>query len=133
MNADDIGRVVYVSIVNMYSQTPCKIVRFPGVHLSRIGQVVEDINPLALSAVVHENWYVSCHNMVRVVAACPCGEYVEVAVVVAGNGEVPHPAIVDPRGDAAVGGDDRAVSRLEQFALLELGRSDPPLQIRTPE
>src|SRR5207253_407034 len=31
MNADGIGRIVDAPIVNMYSQTPCKIVRFPDV------------------------------------------------------------------------------------------------------
>jgi hypothetical protein len=39
-------------------------------------------------------------------------------VVVAGDGEVPHPAVVDLGGGAAVGDGDGAVRGLEVLALL---------------
>jgi hypothetical protein len=91
---------------------------------------------LALSTVVDENWRAACHNMVRVLAACTAtgrGEHVEVVVVVAGDGEVPHPPVVDLRGGAAVGGGDSAVGGLEAFTLRKFIRRNPVVQIRIPE
>jgi len=62
----------------------------------------------------------------KVVArAAVCREDVEVVVVVAGDGEVPHPAVVLLRGGAAVSGGDGGVSGLEAFALLQLGGLNP--------
>jgi hypothetical protein len=52
-------------------------------------------------------------------------------VSVAGDGEVPHPAVV-PGGDgAAVGDCGDTVGGLEVLAQLELGRSTPLLQRRS--
>jgi hypothetical protein len=57
-------------------------------------------------------------------------QHVEVVVVVAGDGEVPHPAVVDRWHRAAVGGGGRAVGGLEVLALLQLGGGAPQLQGR---
>jgi len=57
-------------------------------------------------------------------------EDVEVVVVVAGDGEVPHPAVVLLRGDTAAGGSNGAVGGLEVLALLQFARGSPLLQIR---
>jgi hypothetical protein len=46
--------------------------------------------------------------------------HVEVVVVVAGDGEVPHPAVVDLRGGTAVGDRDTAVGGLKMLAGLEV-------------
>lgn len=54
---------------------------------------------------------------------------IEVVVVVAGYGEVPHPAVVHLRGGAAVGGGDRVVGCLEVLALLQLARGYPLVQV----
>src|SRR5579859_685195 len=63
-----------------------------------------------------------------------CGNsYVEVVVVVAGDGEVPHPAVVDLGRGSAVGGGLDAVRGLEGFALAEFGGRDPLLRRRIPE
>jgi hypothetical protein len=43
--------------------------------------------------------------------------HVEVVVVVAGYGKVPHPAVMDLRGGAAVGDGEGAVGGLEVLAL----------------
>src|ERR1700751_2542130 len=59
--------------------------------------------------------------------------HVEVVVVVAGDGEVPHPALVVLGGAAAVGDRDDAVTGLEAFALLEFGGLNPLLARRVPE
>src|SRR5262249_43235288 len=44
-------------------------------------------------------------------------EYIEVVVVVAGDGEVPHQAVMDLRGGAAVGDRGLPVRGLERLAL----------------
>ena len=63
---------------------------------------------------------ISCNRIVSAVAALGlvwvAGEYVKVVVVVAGNGQVPHPPVMDPRGGAAVGDRDTAVGGLEMLA-----------------
>jgi len=54
---------------------------------------------------------------------------VEVVVVVAGDGEVPHPAVMVRRHATAVGGGGGwPVGGVEVFALLQLGGGDPVLQ-----
>jgi len=50
---------------------------------------------------------------------------VEVVVVVAGDGEVPHPAVMVRR---VGGGGGWPVGGVEVFALLQLGGGDPVLQ-----
>jgi hypothetical protein len=58
---------------------------------------------------------------------------VEVVVVVAWDGEVPHPAVVVRRHAAAVGGAGGGwpVRGVEAFALLQLGGGDPLFQGRS--
>ena len=58
---------------------------------------------------------------------------IEVVVVVPGDGQVPHPPVVPLRGDAAVGGCQRAVRGLEVLTLRQFVRSNPLVQIRIPE
>jgi hypothetical protein len=55
------------------------------------------------------------------------GEDVEVVVVVAGDGEVPHGTIVVGWDGAAIGGRGRTVGRLQGLAELQLGGLDPLL------
>jgi hypothetical protein len=54
---------------------------------------------------------------------------IEVVVVVPGDGQVPHPPVVPLRGDAAVGGCQRAVRGLEVLTLRQFVRSNPLVQI----
>jgi hypothetical protein len=58
-----------------------------------------------------------------------CG-HVEVVVVVAGDGEVPHRAVVNLGGGAAVGGDYRAVGGKEMLIFRKFVRTHPVVQIR---
>jgi hypothetical protein len=67
---------------------------------------------------MNENWSIS-------------RDCVEVVVVVAGNRQVPHPAVAYLRDGAAVGDCDGAVGSFEVLALLQLARADPLLQRRT--
>jgi hypothetical protein len=84
--------------------------------------------------IVDQDWDVARHNIVRVlVVAGLCGEYVEVVVVVAGDGQVPHPALVVLRGGTAVGDSCRPAGRLEVLALLQLARGTPLVQVRVVE
>ena len=61
------------------------------------------------------------------------GVDVEVMVVVAGDGEVPHPAVVVGRGGAAACDGAHAVGGLQVLALLELGGGDLLLEVGVPE
>jgi hypothetical protein len=53
---------------------------------------------------------------------------VEVVVVVAGDGEVPHPPLVDLRNTAAISSGGRAVRSFESIALFETLCRDPLVQ-----
>jgi hypothetical protein len=75
------------------------------------------------TTIVYEYRGSICLQIVRMVAGDPLGEYVEVVVVVAGDGEVPHPAVVLGGGAPAVGDRDSVVGGLEVLALFQLGRS----------
>jgi hypothetical protein len=59
--------------------------------------------------------------------------HIEVVIVVAGDGEVPHPADLVFGGVATVGDSDGAVSGFEVLALPQLARADPLVQWRVPE
>jgi len=61
----------------------------------------------------------------RLSGAFPAGEYVEVVVVVAGDGEVPHPPVMDGRGRSADDYSALAVRGLEMIAWFELFRRNP--------
>ena len=50
-------------------------------------------------------------------------------VVVAGDGQVPHPAVVDLWRGAAVGGGEAAVGSLEVLTFRQLVRRNPRVQI----
>jgi hypothetical protein len=80
---------------------------------------------------VDEDWCVACFHIVGVVAACLRGEYVEVVVVVAGDGEVPHPAVVVSRGRTSLRYRILTVQGLEVLALLELAGGNPLVQVRS--
>ena len=82
---------------------------------------------------MNQHCCVASDRIVPTVAARFCGEYVEVVVVVAGDGEVPHPPVVVGRNRAAVGHDLLTVGRLEVLALAELGGLDPLPAGRVPE
>jgi hypothetical protein len=79
---------------------------------------------------VNQNRDVTCHDVIRLMTVWLRGEYVEVVVVVAGDGEVPHPPVVVSRHGAAVGDRDSAVEGLEVLALLQLARGPPLVQIK---
>jgi len=53
---------------------------------------------------------------------------IEVVVVVPGDGEIPHPAVVVSWDGAAVGDRGDAVRGFEMLAFLQLGGSHPLLQ-----
>jgi hypothetical protein len=73
------------------------------------------------ASVVDQDRRTFCFNMVRAVTAISWGgNHVEVVVVVAGDGEVPHPAVVDLRRGAAVGDRDTAVRGRKMLAGLEV-------------
>jgi hypothetical protein len=67
--------------------------------------------------VVYEYRGGACLHIVRVVAGDQLGEYVEVVVVVAGDGKVPHPRVVDLGRGAAVGDRDTTVGGLEALTF----------------
>lgn len=58
---------------------------------------------------------------------------IEVVIIVAGDGKVPHPAVMSLRGAPAVGGSDRAVRGLEMLARFEVICRDKFVQVRVPE
>jgi hypothetical protein len=65
---------------------------------------------------------------------CCVSAHVEVVVVVAGDGEVPHPPVVDGRDRAADHHGRLAVWRLEMHARFEvICRNPAVVRIRVPE
>jgi hypothetical protein len=65
---------------------------------------------------------------------CCVSAHVEVVVVVTGDGQVPHPAVMDGRGRSADDYSNLAVSGLEMIARFEvICRNSAVVRIRIPE
>jgi len=62
---------------------------------------------------MNQDWRISSFHVGRVLVTLPYGEDIEVVVVVAGDGQVPHPAVVLLRSAAADYYHNLAVRSLE--------------------
>jgi len=61
---------------------------------------------------------------------CGAGGYIEVMVPIAGDSEVPHPAVMVGRGGAPVSGDDGTIGCLKFFTYFEVICRNPLVQVR---
>jgi hypothetical protein len=120
---------------NIVRKSPAGVYRNPGCTFrerERFAIRADDRADWAIG-VVDKDSRVACFHIVAVVSALLCGEYVEVVVVIAGDGEVPHPAVMVLGGGSAVGGCQRAVRGLEVLARFEVVCRNELVQIRVPE